>query len=71
VIVIPRKKHESVVIGGNIILTLIEIRGDTVRLGIECRKAVTVHRHEVHEVLRSQNQVSDGAEWLFHPKPKW
>jgi len=28
-----------------------------VRLGIECRKAVTVHRHEVHEVLRSQNQV--------------
>src|SRR4051795_11248356 len=45
VIVIPRKKGESVVIDDNIILTVIEVRGDKVRLGIEYPRGVTVHRH--------------------------
>ena len=43
-IVIPRKKGESVVINDDIILTVIEIRGDKVRLGVELPKEVTVHR---------------------------
>ncbi len=47
--VIPRKKGESVVIGDNIILTVIEVRGDKVRLGVEHPKGGTVHRREVYE----------------------
>ena len=43
-IVIPRKKGESIVIGDDIILTVIEIRGDKVRLGVERPQGVTVHR---------------------------
>ena len=50
-IVIPRKKGESVVINDDIILTVIEIRGDKVRLGVEHPKGVTVHRREVYEVI--------------------
>ncbi len=50
-IVIPRKKGESVVINDNIILTVIEIRGDKVRLGIEHPKGATVHRREVYEAI--------------------
>ncbi len=49
--VIPRKKGESVVIGDDIILTVIEVRGDKVRLGVEHPKGGTVHRREAYEAL--------------------
>ena len=50
-IVIPRKTGESVVINDDIILTVIEIRGDKVRLGVEHPKGATVHRREVYEAI--------------------
>jgi carbon storage regulator len=52
VIVFPRKKGESVVLGGGIIVTVIEVRGDKVRLGIELPEGGTVHRLEVYEAIR-------------------
>jgi carbon storage regulator len=61
VIVIPRKNGESVVIGEDIILTVIEVRGDKVRLGVEHPKGVTVHRWEVYEAIRNQNEVVQGT----------
>jgi carbon storage regulator len=48
---IPRKTGESVVIDDDIILTVIEIRGDKVRFQIECPKEATVHRKEVYEAI--------------------
>ena len=53
VIVIPRKKGESVVFGDDIILSVIEIKGDKVRLGIELPEGGTVHRREVYEAILS------------------
>jgi carbon storage regulator len=53
---IPRKTGESVVIDDDIILTVIEIRGDKVRFLIECPKEATVHRKEVYEAI---SQVKD------------
>ena len=53
-IVFPRKKDESIVLGGDIIITVIEIKGDKVRLGIELPKDGTVHRREVYEALRQE-----------------
>ena len=50
-IVFPRKKGERIVLDGDIILTVIEIRGDKVRLGIELPEDGTVHRREVYEAL--------------------
>ena len=58
-IVISRKKGESIVINDDIIITVIEIRGDKVRLGIECPKEVPFHRGEVFQAIR---RASEGAE---------
>ncbi len=51
-----RKKAESIVIGNDIILTVIEIKGDKVRLGVEHPKEVTVHRQEAYEAICCQEQ---------------
>jgi len=47
VIVIPRKKGESIVIGDNIIVTIVDIQGDEVRISIEHPPELTVERREV------------------------
>lgn len=51
-LVLSRKKSESVVVDGSIRITVIEIRGDKVRLGIEAPRDVPVHRSEVYEAIR-------------------
>jgi carbon storage regulator len=56
-LVLSRKKNESIIINDNITVTVIEIRGDKVRLGIEAPKDVTVHRREVYEAIQNQNQA--------------
>jgi len=61
VLVIPRKENESVVIRDDIILTVIEVRGEKVRLGIEHPKGVTVHRREIYEAILSQQEVGQGT----------
>ncbi len=52
-LVLSRKKNESIVIDDNIVLTVVEIRGDKVRLGIQAPKEVPVHRSEVHQRLQT------------------
>jgi carbon storage regulator len=61
VIVIPRKKGESVGFGDDIVLTVIEVRGDKVRLGVEHPKGVTIHRREVYEAILSRKEVGQGT----------
>ena len=56
VILFSRKKGESIVLGDDIILTVIEIRDDKVRLGVELPKDGTVHRREVYEAIRRLEQ---------------
>lgn len=51
-LVIPRKKNETIVLYDNIFVTVIEIRGDKVRLGIEHPPEIPVHRKEVYEAIR-------------------
>jgi carbon storage regulator len=50
-LVLSRKKNESIVINNDIIITVVEIRGDKVRLGIVAPKEVPVHRQEVYEAI--------------------
>ena len=57
--VISRKKGESLVIGDNIEVTVIEIRGDKVRLGVEHPVEVSVHRREVYEAIQRTESVSE------------
>lgn len=53
-LVLSRKKNESIIINDNITITVVEIRGDKVRLGIDAPKDVTVHRQEVYEAIQNQ-----------------
>jgi len=50
-LVLSRKKNESIVIAGDIVITVVEVRGDKVRLGIVAPKDVPVHREEVYEAI--------------------
>jgi carbon storage regulator len=64
-LVLSRKKNETIVINDSITVTVIEIRGDKVRLGIEAPKDVTVHRQEVYEAIQNQARSEDpGARTL-------
>jgi carbon storage regulator len=59
-LVLSRKKNESVIISDDIVVMVVEIRGDKVRLGIEAPKEVPVHRREVYEAIkRSENSRED------------
>ena len=57
-IVIPRKKGESIVILNDIVITVVEIRGDKVRLEIDAPKEVTVHRREIYEAIKEAERLS-------------
>ena len=51
-LVLSRKKNESIVINDDITIVVVEIRGDKVRLGIEAPKEVPVHRREVYDAIK-------------------
>ncbi len=53
-LVLSRKKNESIIINDHITVTIVEIRGDKVRLGIDAPKDVTVHRREVYDAIHNQ-----------------
>ncbi len=61
-LVLSRKKNESIVINNEITIVVVEIRGDKVRLGIEAPKEVPVHRREVYEAMRRSEAVKPEAE---------
>ena len=50
-LVLSRKKNESIVIDDQIKITVVEIRGDKVRLGIEAPREVPIHRSEVYDAI--------------------
>ncbi|MDP3882800.1 MAG: carbon storage regulator CsrA [Candidatus Staskawiczbacteria bacterium] len=58
-LVLSRKKNESIVINDDITIVVVEIRGDKVRLGVEAPKEVTVHRREVFDAIR-RNEAAGG-----------
>lgn len=55
-LVLSRKKNESIVINNDITIVVVEIRGDKVRLGVEAPKEVPVHRREVYDAI-CRNQI--------------
>jgi carbon storage regulator len=59
-LVLSRKKDESIVINNDITIVVVEIRGDKVRLGVEAPKEVPVHRREVYEAIARSEPVAAG-----------
>lgn len=63
-LVLSRKRDEKIVIGDRIVITVVEVRGDKVRLGIEAPNDVPVHRQEVYDAIRrsaENDKTSTGA----------
>ncbi len=54
-LVLSRRKDETIVIGDDVRVTIVDIRGDTVRLGITAPKAIPVYRQEIYEAIQREN----------------
>ena len=60
-LVLSRKKNESIVINNDITIVVVEIRGDKVRLGVEAPREVPVHRREVYDAIQRSQQSDDAS----------
>ena len=57
-LVLSRQRDQSIMIGDDIVITIVDIRGDKVRLGINAPNDVPVHRQEVYDAIKRENQKS-------------
>lgn len=55
-LVLSRHRDESIMIGDDVVVTIVDIRGDKVRLGINAPQDVPVHRQEVYEAIQRENR---------------
>jgi len=66
-LVLSRKKNESIVINDDITIVVVEIRGDKVRLGVEAPKEVPVHRREVYDAIKRSEQANNSKQDQVEP----
>jgi carbon storage regulator len=57
-LVLSRQRDESIMIGDKVVITIVDIRGDKVRLGIQAPTEIPVHRQEVYEAIQRENRCS-------------
>ncbi|MFV0442700.1 MAG: carbon storage regulator CsrA [Planctomycetaceae bacterium] len=60
-LVLSRHRDESIIIGDDIVVTIVDIRGDKVRLGIQAPAHVTVHRQEIYDAIQREKTQGDSA----------
>ncbi|HHX62500.1 MAG TPA: carbon storage regulator CsrA, partial [Epulopiscium sp.] len=53
---LTRKKEESIIIGDNIVIKILEVSGDKVRLGIEAPSDITIYREEIYTEIQKENE---------------
>lgn len=57
-LVLSRKKDEVIVIGDDIEITVVDVRGDQVKIGVSAPRSVSIHRKEVYEAIRLENEAA-------------
>jgi carbon storage regulator len=55
-LILSRKTNEKIVIGDDVVISIVEIRGDQVRIGIDAPRTVKVHRQEVFDAIQDENR---------------
>jgi carbon storage regulator len=55
-LVLSRQRDQSIIIGDNVVITVVDVRGDKVKLGIDAPKEIPVHRQEVYEAIQRENR---------------
>jgi carbon storage regulator len=58
-LVLSRQKDESIVIGDDVEVTIVDVRGDKVRLGITAPKSIPVHRREVYDAIQREKREKE------------
>ena len=58
-LVLSRHRDESIMIGDDVVVTIVDIRGDKVRLGIQAPNDIPVHRQEVYEAIKRENRKAN------------
>ena len=59
-LVLSRRKDESIMIGDEVEITIVDVRGDKVRLGITAPKSIPVHRREIYDAIQHEKASKDG-----------
>ena len=57
-LVVSRRSGESIVIGNDIVITVLEVRGGQIRIGVDAPRSITVHRAEVYDEVRAANRAA-------------
>jgi carbon storage regulator len=58
VLVLTRRAGESVMVGDDVVITVLEVRGDVIRVGIKAPRSIQVHREEVYRELQAANRAA-------------
>jgi carbon storage regulator len=64
-LILSRKVNEKIMIGDDISVSIIEVRGDQVRIGVDAPKAVKVFRQEVFDAIRAENKAAAESAPVF------
>ncbi len=54
-LVLSRKRDESIIIGDDVVITVVDIKGEQVKIGVTAPKSVSIHRKEVYEAIQREN----------------
>ncbi len=57
-LVLSRKPGESIVIGNDVVVTILDVKGDQIRVGVSAPREVQVHREEIYRQLEAQNAAA-------------
>jgi carbon storage regulator len=61
-LVLSRKKDESIMIGDDVEITIVDVRGDKVRLGITAPRSISVHRREIYDAIQQEKNQKDSEQ---------
>jgi carbon storage regulator len=70
VLVITRRPGERICLGEDITITVLEVSGSTVRIGIDAPSEVTIYRHEIWLAVKAENEAAASADVIHLPTPE-
>jgi len=67
-LVLSRKKNEKIIINESIVITIVDVRGDRVRIGIDAPRDIPIHRQEIHEAIEQALKVEQALDQQETPE---